>query len=71
MALAAMVEERRDEARAAAEKARRAAIPALPAETWRGILARAASLDLAVELVDDGARLRVSAALSPESPGQA
>jgi len=62
-ALAAMVEERREEGRQAAEAVRLAAFVVLPPTTWREIQARATSLDIAVEVVDDGSRLRVTVPL--------
>jgi len=62
-ALAAMVEDRREEGRQAAEAVRRAAFVVLPPATWREIQGRAASLDIAVEVVDDGSRLRVTVPL--------
>jgi hypothetical protein len=62
-ALAAMVEDRREEGRQAAEAVRRAAFVVLPPATWREIQGRAASLDIGVEVVDDGSRLRVTVPL--------
>ena len=61
--LAAMVEDRREEGRQAAEAVRRAAFVVLPPATLREIQGRAASLDIAVEVVDDGSRLRVTVPL--------
>ena len=60
-ALAAMVEEQKASELVAAEAARVAALITLPPATWRQIQARAATLDLAVELLDEGSRLRVVA----------
>ena len=64
-ALAAMMEERRADARSAAETAQRDSIVALPPSTWREIQGRAATLGLTVELVADGAELRLLAELPP------
>jgi two-component system sensor histidine kinase DegS len=63
-ALAAMVEERRDERKVKAEKAREAAIAALPKTTWREVQQRAATIGATVELLDGGGTLRVTAPLS-------
>jgi two-component system sensor histidine kinase DegS len=63
-ALAAMVEERRDERKVKAQKAREAAIAALPKATWREIQHRAATIGATVELLDDGGTLRVSSPLA-------
>ncbi len=62
-ALAAMMEDRRADARSAAESAVRDAIVTLPASTWREIQGRADTLGLAVELAADGAELRLLAEL--------
>ncbi len=62
-ALAAMMEDRRADARTAAESALREAIVKLPPATWREIQARAATLGLTVELAADGAELRLLAEL--------
>ena len=58
-ALAAMMEERRADARDRAETAQREAIVSLPASTWREIHGRAATLGLEVELSADGSELRL------------
>jgi len=63
-ALAAMVEEQKAAEEEAAEAARVAALVTLPPATWREIQGRAASLDIAVEVVDDGSRLRVTMPLT-------
>ena len=63
-ALAAMMEDRRADARDAVEAARRDAIVVLPPSTWREIGGRAATLGLAAELSPDGAELRLVADLS-------
>jgi two-component system sensor histidine kinase DegS len=67
-ALAAMIDERRVAAEAAAEAARSSAIVVLPAATWREIQQRAASVGVAVELAAEGGELRISVDLAP--PGQ-
>jgi two-component system sensor histidine kinase DegS len=59
-ALAAMMDERRDDRKAAAEAARNAAIVSLPAATWREIQERAATMGVVVELLDGGGTLRVA-----------
>ena len=64
-ALAAMMEERRADARSAAESALREAIVRLPQTTWREIQGRAATLGLTAELASDGAELRLVAELPP------
>ena len=58
-ALAAMMEERRADARDRAVSAQREAIVRLPASTWREIQSRAATLGLNVELSADGSELRL------------
>ena len=55
-ALAAMMEDRRADARDAVEAARREAIVALPPSTWREIQGRAATLGVAAELLGRGRR---------------
>ena len=60
-ALAAMLEERREKERDAAEAAERDAIVVLPADTWREIASRAASLGITAELLADGSELRLAA----------
>jgi hypothetical protein len=62
-ALAAMIEDRRDE-RAAAQAASVAPI-ALPARSWRDVQARAATIDARAELVDDGSEVRITVDLPP------
>jgi two-component system, NarL family, sensor histidine kinase DegS len=59
-ALAAMMDERHEDERAAAEAARNAAIVTLPPATWREIRERAATLGVTVELRDGGGTLRVA-----------
>ena len=68
-ALAAMMEDRRADARTAAESARRDAIVKLPPTTWREVQARVATLGLTVELGADGAQLRLLAELPQEGAG--
>jgi len=64
-ALAAMMEDRRADARDAVEAARRDAIVALPPSTWREIQSRASTLEMIAELSPDGAELRLVADLLP------
>jgi hypothetical protein len=58
-ALAAMMDERRADARDRAESAQRDAIVSLPPSTWREIESRATTLGLEVELLADGSELRL------------
>jgi two-component system sensor histidine kinase DegS len=71
-ALAAMMEERQADERAAAERKRVKAIAKLPPDAWREIQGRAAPLGIAVQLLDGGGSLRVSASapdlVAPEQP---
>jgi two-component system sensor histidine kinase DegS len=62
-ALAAMMEERRADARTAAETAQRDSIVALPQSTWREIQGRAATLGLTVDLSPDRSEFRMLAEL--------
>ena len=62
-ALAAMMEDRRADARDAVEAARLEAIVALPPSTWREIQSRATTLGMTAELSADGAELRLVADL--------
>jgi hypothetical protein len=64
-ALAAMMEDRRADARDAVEAAKRDAIVVLPPSTWREIQSRAATLGLLAELTADGAELRLVGDLPP------
>ena len=64
-ALAAMIEDRRADERDAAEAARRSAVVALSGTVWRDVQARAAALNMNVELLQDGAELRVGVDLPP------
>ena len=56
-ALAAMIEERRADDRDAAEAARIGTIVVLPESTWREIQARAATIDVTANLLDEGSQL--------------
>jgi two-component system, NarL family, sensor histidine kinase DegS len=58
-ALAAMMQDRRDAAEAAAEVARNSTIVALPADAWREIQQRASSVGIATELTGGGGELRI------------
>ncbi len=70
-ALAAMMEDRRADARDAAEAARREAIVVLPPSTWREIQSRAWTLGLTAELSADGAQLRLVGDVPPlQTPTQ-
>jgi len=62
-ALAAMIDERRDE-QAAAQAAEMAPV-ALPAKSWRDVQARASSLGGTAELSNDGSQVRISIDLPP------
>jgi len=56
-ALAAMIEDRKADEREAAEAARIEAIVVLPPSTWREMQARAASIGVSAELLDEGSQL--------------
>ncbi len=60
-ALAAMMEDRRADARGAAESARKEAIVALPETSWREIQSRGSTIGIVVELLGEGAEVRVVA----------
>jgi two-component system sensor histidine kinase DegS len=64
-ALAAMMDDRREQAEAAAEAARNAAIVSLPPQAWRDIQQRAASVGIVAELLGDGGELTLSVELAP------
>jgi hypothetical protein len=64
-ALAAMMEDRRADARDAVEAARRDAIVILPPSTWREIQGRAATLGMTAELHADGAELALTVDAPP------
>ena len=63
-ALASMMADRREQAEAAAQAARSAAIVALPPQAWRDIQQRAASVAITAELLADGGELRIAAELA-------
>ncbi|MFL5673678.1 MAG: sensor histidine kinase [Chloroflexota bacterium] len=65
-ALAAMMEDRRADAREAIEAAKRDAIVALPPSTWREIESRASTLGIAAELLPDGSEVRLVVELADE-----
>jgi two-component system sensor histidine kinase DegS len=67
-ALAAMIEDRREQAEAAAEAARNAAIVALPAGAWREIQQRAATVGMSAELVAGGGELRIAVDIPVDAP---
>ena len=69
-ALAAMMEDRRADARDAIEAARRDAIVVLPPSTWREIQGRAATLGIVAELSPDGEELTLVADL-PQTADEA
>jgi two-component system sensor histidine kinase DegS len=66
-ALAAMMEDRRADARTAAETAKRDSVVELPSTPWREIQGRATPLGLTVELSTDGSELRLVAELPQAS----
>ncbi|HET9520532.1 MAG TPA: histidine kinase [Candidatus Limnocylindrales bacterium] len=68
-ALAAMMADRRDQAEAAAEAARTAAIVSLPANAWREIQQRATTIGIAVELVGGGGELQLAVDVPPDAQG--
>jgi hypothetical protein len=65
-ALAAMMADRRDQAEAAAEAARTAAVVSMPAQAWREIQQRAATLGITVELVSAGAEVQLAVDTPPD-----
>ncbi len=67
-ALAAMIEDRREQAEAAAENARNAAIVALPATAWREIQQRASTVGISAELLAGGAELLIGVDLPSDEP---
>jgi two-component system, NarL family, sensor histidine kinase DegS len=67
-ALAAMIEDRREQAEAAAEHARNAAIVALPATAWREIQQRASTVGISAELLAGGAELVIGVDLPSDEP---
>jgi two-component system sensor histidine kinase DegS len=64
-ALAAMMEDRRADARDAAEAARREAIVVMPPTTWREIQGRAETLGVTAELLEEGSVLRLETEAAP------
>jgi two-component system sensor histidine kinase DegS len=67
-ALAAMMDDRREQAEAAAESARNAQIVALPAAAWHEIKQRAATVGISAELLGAGAELRIAVDLPADEP---
>jgi len=67
-ALAAMIEDRREQAEAAAENARNAAIVVLPPTAWREIQQRASSVGISAELLAGGAELVIGVDLPSDEP---
>jgi two-component system, NarL family, sensor histidine kinase DegS len=70
-ALAAMMEQQKEDERAALERKRARAIVKLPADAWREIQQRAATLGITVELLEGGGLLRVGAPLPEIAPTEA
>ena len=68
LALAAMIEDRREQAEAAAESARNAAIVMLPANAWREIQQRAATVGISADLRAGGAELKIAVDLPSGEP---
>jgi two-component system sensor histidine kinase DegS len=64
-ALAAMMEDRRADAREAVEAARRDSIVVMPPSTWREIQGRASTLGVKAELSAEGSDLRLVTDLAP------
>ena len=60
-ALRAMMEDRRTDARKAAETARKDAIVSLPITTWQEIESRATTLGILADLSEDGSELHLVA----------
>ncbi|HEV8545394.1 MAG TPA: histidine kinase [Candidatus Limnocylindrales bacterium] len=67
-ALAAMMEDRREQAEAAAEAARSAAIVSLPADAWREIQQRAATVGITAELLASGGEMRIAVDFPVDEP---
>jgi hypothetical protein len=63
-----MMADRREQAEAAAEAARNAAIVSLPPQAWRDIQQRAASVGITTELLTDGGELSISVELAFAEP---
>jgi hypothetical protein len=70
-ALAAMIEQREADQRDAVEAARVDALVVLPAGVWREIQARAASIGVAAQLLEEGSELHLSAELPTEDGPEA
>jgi two-component system sensor histidine kinase DegS len=68
-ALAAMMDERRVQAEAAAQAARNAAIVELPAAAWREIQQRAATVGISAELLPGGGELVIGVDVPRDEPG--
>jgi two-component system sensor histidine kinase DegS len=67
-ALAAMMADRRDQAEAAAEAARTAAVVSLPPQAWREIQHRGSSVGITTELLADGGELVIGVDLPSAEP---
>jgi hypothetical protein len=67
-ALAAMMADRREQAEAAAEAARNAAVVSLPPQAWRDIQHRGLSVGIATELLADGGELKIGVDLPALEP---
>jgi two-component system, NarL family, sensor histidine kinase DegS len=67
-ALAAMMADRREQAEAAAEAARNAAVVSLPPQAWRDIQHRGLSAGIATELLADGGELMIGVDLPALEP---
>ena len=67
-ALAAMIADRREQAEAAAEAARNAAVVSLPPQSWRDIQHRGLSVGITTELLADGGELMIGVDLPAIEP---
>jgi two-component system sensor histidine kinase DegS len=67
-ALAAMMADRREQAEAAAEAARNAAVVSLPPQAWRDIQHRGLSVGITTELLADGGELMIGVDLPTLEP---
>jgi len=67
-ALAAMMADRREQAEAAAEAARNAAVVSLPPQAWRDIQGRGLSVGITTELLADGGELVIGVDLPSLEP---
>jgi len=70
-ALAAMMADRREQAEAAAEAARNAAVVSLPPQAWRDIQGRGLSVGITTELLADGGELVIGVELPSLEPASA